>query len=388
MHFLRGYFIASLAGVLSGLASALFLYSIEGATHLRESYPWLILLLPMGGFAIGWIYHRWGRGLEGGSNLLLDEIHDPKATIPMRMAPMILAGTVITNIFGGSAGREGTAVQMGGSIAAQLAKWLQLSGDDRRMLLVAGMSAGFGSVFGVPFAGAVFGIEVLRIGRREWPLFGECLVASLVAHFICLGCGVHHTVYPSPEIPQVSFSVFALIAVSGVAFGFCASVFTGFTHFISLLFKRIRSAPLRPAVGGVMVALGFFVMGTDRFAGLGVPVIVEALSHWVPVSDFAWKLLFTSLTLGSGFKGGEVTPLLYIGATLGNSLGHFLMLPFSLLASLGFVAVFAAAANTPFACTVMAMEIFGPKVGAFAFVACMTSYFFSSRRGIYSSQKI
>src|SRR5665213_211287 len=175
--------IASAVGILAGSAAAIFLYSLDWATATRERNSWLIWLLPVAGFAVGWVYHRFGKTVERGNDLLIDEIHDPRKVVPLRMAPLILVGTILTHLFGGSAGREGTAVQMGGSLADQLSHRLKLGGEDRRTILMTGMSAGFGAVFGVPLAGAVFGVEALTIGRVQIGKLFECLVASIVGHW-------------------------------------------------------------------------------------------------------------------------------------------------------------------------------------------------------------
>jgi H+/Cl- antiporter ClcA len=373
------------AGILAGSAAAIFLYALDWATVTREQHSWLVLVLPITGFGIAWFYERYGSDVERGNNLLLEEIHEPKQTVPLKMAPMILLSTVITHLVGGSAGREGTAVQMGGSIADQIAARFKL---ERKAMLMMGMSGGFGAVFGVPWAGAVFGLEVLTSGKLEFALALECLVASFAGHFTCLLWGIHHTDYPLPDIVPFSLTAVLWLALAGMLFGFCARAFVILTHVFQFLLRKItRSVPLRAFVGGMVILFIYYLLGTSRFEGLGIPVIVNSLRIPLPQFDFAWKTFFTTLTLASGFKGGEVTPLLFIGSTLGNSLSSWIPLPLSLLAACGFVAVFAGAANTPFACAVMAMEIFGWKIGFFALVACWVSFYFSSISGIYHAQK-
>lgn len=387
-YFLKWTVISCLVGVLGGTASAFFLISLELATRFRDQHTWLIWFLPVGGLLMGLIYHRWGKSVEAGNNLIIDEIHNPRALIPLRMAPLILLGTVMTHIFGGSAGREGTAVQMGAAAADQLAKPLRLNKEERRTLLMAGMSAGFGSVFGVPLAGMAFGLEVLTVGRLKLGSAFECLLASVVAHFTCLAWGVRHTAYFAPTVVPVSIQSVFWVALAGIAFGLCAQVFAKVIHQASRVFKNaIAYVPLRPFVGGILVLLGFWMLGTFRYAGLGIPVIEQALREPLSAFDFIWKMLFTIVTLGSGFKGGEVTPLLFIGSTLGNSLSALIPLPFSMLAAVGFVAVFAGAANTPWACTIMAIEIFGSPIAIYALIGCLMSYFASGHVGIYHAQE-
>jgi H+/Cl- antiporter ClcA len=381
--------LASAAGVLAGSASALLLVSLEYATKTRESHPWLICLLPLAGLLIGIAYHRFGQSVERGSNLILDEIHQPDQTIPLRMTPLILLGTFVTHLFGGSAGREGTAVQTGASLADQLSKPLRLSPVDRRILLMAGMSAGFASVFGTPLAGAVFGIEVLAIGSLRYEALVPCILAAFAADLTTRTWGVHHTAYRVTAIPPVSAAGILSAAGAGILFGLMAYAFARTTHGISRLAKAtIPYPPMRPFVGGTLVTFGVLGFHTTRYIGLGIPTIVASFHTRVPSYAFAAKFLFTVITLGSGFKGGEVTPLFFIGSTLGNALSGILPLPASLLAGMGFVSVFAGAANTPIASTLMAAELFGAEAAAYAGIACVMSYFFSGHAGIYHAQRI
>ncbi|XGV95608.1 MAG: voltage-gated chloride channel family protein [Leptolyngbya sp. BL-A-14] len=388
--------IATVAGVLCGTASAALLVSLEWATDWREAHRWIIALLPLGGLLSGLIYHYVGKTVEAGNNLLLEEIHNPKEIIPLRMAPLVLLGTVMTHFFGGSAGREGTALQMGASLADQLTRFLTLKGADRRILLMTGISGGFASVFGTPLAGAIFGLEVLTIGKVRYDGLFPCMVAAIVGDYVTLKWGIHHTDYRLASIPllrleNIGGSSAALLSAvfAGAVFGLVALLFAETTHRIGHIFKsRISYPPLRPFVGGMIVAIAVWLVGTTKYIGLGIPTIVEAFHTQLPPWDFAAKLAFTALTLGAGFKGGEVTPLFYIGATLGNALSLILPLPSSLLAGMGFVAVFGAAANTPLASTIMAMELFGLPAGAFAGIACVVSYVFSGHAGIYRAQRI
>jgi H+/Cl- antiporter ClcA len=384
--------IAALVGVMAGSASALLLVSLNYATHLRESHVWLILLLAPAGWLVGQMYKRIGSSVEAGNNLILEQTHDPTATIPLRMTPLILIGTFMTHLFGGSAGREGTAIQTGASLADQLAKPFRMDARDRRILLMAGISAGFGSVFGTPMAGAIFGLEVLAIGTLSYDAIAPCFMAAFVGDLVTKAWGVHHTVYRVSTVPAMSVSGIAYSMLAGIAFGITAMCFARMTHAVSHLARKyIADSSLRPVVGGLVITIVVFGLGTShtlKYLGLGIPTILGSFDGKVAPYDFAAKTVLTAVTLGTGFKGGEVTPLFFIGSTLGNALSHLIPLPASLLAGMGFAAVFAGAANTPIASTFLAVELFGGEAGAYAGIACVISYLFSGHVGIYTAQRV
>lgn len=389
---LKWVVLAGLVAGLAGSASAAFLLALEWATSTRESYPWLLLGLPLAGGAVGWVYFRLGQQVEAGNNLLIDEIHDPKKVVPLRMAPLILLSTVISHVFGASVGREGTAVQMGGALADQLTHVFRLKHESRRILLMSGISAGFASVFGTPLAGAVFALEVLAIGRLHYDAILPCFVAAILGDYVTGLWGVHHTHYLIPDVPELSPLFLLSILLAGVIFGLAGMAFAQSTHRLGGWVKaQISYAPFRPMIGGgvILLAVAVWMLWGEpsRYLGLGIPVISEAFLQPLGLQDFLGKFIFTVTSLGFGFKGGEVTPLFFLGATLGNALAPLLHLPFPLLAAVGFVAVFAGAANTPLACTLMAMELFGSSLGVSAGLACVTSYLFSGALGIYKAQR-
>jgi H+/Cl- antiporter ClcA len=388
-HVAKWVALATVVATLAGSASALFLFSLDWATQARDANRWLIWGLPVAGFCVGWLYLKFGQHVEAGNNLLIDEIHNPKKVVPLRMAPLVLGGTVISHLFGASVGREGTAVQMGGALADQLTHFFKLNLIDRRIVLMVGISAGFASVFGTPLAGAVFALEVLAIGRMRLDALLPCVIAAVLADQVGLLWGVQHTQYEVGFVPQITAWLLVAMLVAGAVFGLTGKVFAHSTHALAGVTKKyIAYAPLRPFLGGAVIATMLMMGSFDRYIGLGIPVMVEAFAHPLAPTDFLGKMVFTIASLGTGFKGGEVTPLFYIGATLGNSLAPLLDVPFTLLAAVGFVAVFAGAANTPIASTLMAMELFGAEIGVFAALSCVMSYAFSGHSGIYRAQRV
>jgi H+/Cl- antiporter ClcA len=381
--------ISILVGVLAGSASALFLYLLEAATQWRQAHLWIIALLPLGGVLIAAGYHYWGQDVVKGNNQLLEEVEDPQKIIPLKMAPLVLAGTLLTHLFGGSAGREGTAVQMGGAIADQFTRLFRLRNRDRRLLIVCGISAGFASVFGTPLAGAVFAVEVLVIGRLRYDAIIPSLFSALVANYVCALYPIHHTHYPLGPVPALNAANFLWAMVAGIAFGLAAWLFSVAMHQTADLFtSRIKQPLLRPLIGGGLVAAFVLLTGSTRYIGLGIPVLVQSFTTQQEYYVFMLKIALTVITLGSGFKGGEVTPLFFIGATLGSALAGLLPLPVGLLAGMGLVAVFAGAANTPLACTLLGLELFGMEAGAYLATASFIAYVFSGHTGIYRSQVV
>ena len=388
--FLRWGIVGSLIGLLGGAASAVFLLSLDWATQTHLDHPWLLYLLPLGGAAIILIYRFAGGGCEAGNNLILESIHDHKTRVPARLAPVILIATVATHLFGGSAGREGTAVQMGGSLAAWIGRKLALTPHLTRIGLMAGISAGFGAVFGTPLAGMIFGLEVLAVGRLRYDALLPCLVAALVGDWTCTGLGVAHSSYAISSTPDFDAFAIAKILIAIPLFGIVSVVFTEATHGVKTIVDRLVPwSTVRPMLGGAIVILLVFLVGTRDYLGLGLPMIAACFRpEGVVLAAFAWKLVFTAITLGTGFKGGEVTPLFFIGAALGCTLGRLLGLPTDFMAALGFVAVFAAAANTPLACVLMAIELFGHQYAVWFALACCGSYLCSTHRGIYHAQRV
>ncbi len=390
-----------------GSMVALFLWLLNWAIHYRFAHTWLLFLLPVAGVLIHFIYQWAGKSSEKGNNLIIDEIHEPGGGVPATMGPIILITTVLTHLFGGSAGREGTAVQIGGSLAALFGKWFKLSGDDMRMLLTAGIAAGFGAVFGTPLTGAIFALEVLTIGKIKYDALLPALVASIVADITVGAWHIHHTAYHIDIIAKtpyflsnylpVDLLLIAKVILASVAFGLASYLFAIMVHEIKAGFIKIFEIKwLIPVFGGLIIIGLTYLIGKPDYLSLGVDaqypgaVTIPSSFHAGGADTWSWfwKIIYTTITLGTGFKGGEVTPLFYIGSTLGNTLSGLLNAPVSLFAALGFIAVFAGATNTPLACTFMGIELFGGEYALLFAIACFTAYFFSGNSGIYSSQKI
>lgn len=382
--------LAGLVGVLAGAASALFLALLDAATQTRLDNGWLIFLLPAAGFVIGYVYWRWGGLASGGTSHVIDQAHTVSSRVPARMAPLVLAGTVITHLFGGSAGREGTAVQMGASLADSLRRVLGITGEqDRRWLVQAGISGGFSAVFGTPVAGVVFGLEVLTVGRVRYDALIPCLTAALVGDVTARLLGATHSHYPQTALTPLDAGLLVKVALAGVVFGLCAWLFSALTHAVKRTAARwVAWPPLRTTIGGALVVGLALLLNTTDYLGLSLPLIHQSLDGTGVVAlAFLLKLIFTALTLGTGFVGGEVTPLFVMGATLGYSLGGLLGIDPAWLASVGFVAVFAGASNTPLACALMGIELFGGGAAVYLVVGCFVAYLFSGAGGIYTTQR-
>lgn len=374
---------------MAGFTATIFLRSLDWVTNIRDANIFLIWGLPLAGLLIGYIYQLYGKDIAGGNNLILQEIHDPKTIIPLKMSPLIFFSTVASHLFGASVGREGTVVQIGASLSDQISKRFKISSDERKSFLVAGAGAGFGAAIGVPWAGVIFGMEVISIGRLKLFAWYECLIASFVAYLTTNLMGVTHVKFLRFMTDDFGIKNILFVVLAGILFGLFAQLFSKTTHFIERkVHQYISFPPFRPCLAGVFIVILYYYEGTYLYTGLGLSEIQRVFYEKALFQEPFLKTLFTALAIGSGFKGGEFTPLVFIGTTLGSALSNFLPLSINLLTALGFAAVFAGASNTPLACTIMAIEIFGLQIAPFALIACFASYYVSGHHGIYKTQKI
>ena len=398
LFILKWLFITIMTAGLVGTVTAWFLIALDIVTIWRTDQIWIVNFLPLIGLGIGFAYQYFGTDAEKGNDLILEkhqaaEITSNSSTtsisskpIPLLIAPLVFISSLLTHLGGGSAGREGTAVQIGGAIADQFTSIFKLNAAERKTILMMGVSAGFAAVFGTPFAAAIFALEIMSWKKIKFENIIPSFLAAFGAHYTCLAWQVKHTVYSIDIIPSITIGSLSWTMLAGIIFGLAAFLFMYTGKILKALFAKIKFEPMRPFIGGIIIALFIVVANSTKYIGLGIPTIIDAFNMPAGHFDFALKILLTSLTLSAGFKGGEVTPLFFIGATLGNILIWFIPLPMALLAGMGFVAVFAGASHCVIASIIMGMELFGIQAGIYVGLASIVAYFASGMNGIYSAK--
>lgn len=389
LSFLKWTALGASAGVIVGLAGAAFAYCLQLVTDFRTAHPLLVLGLPLAGLLIVFLYHSAGIRESRGTNLVLASIRTDEP-IPFAMAPLIFAGTVLTHLFGGSAGREGAALQLGGSIAQNLARKLRLSSGSQKLLTMCGMSACFSALFGTPMSAAFFAMEVISVGIMHYSALVPCAVASVTAAYLSRLLGIAPARFSVSGIPSeisvpTMLRVFALAALcAGVSILFCV-ILKYTSAFYASCFKN---SYLRVACGGILVAVFAMILRSQDYLGAGTQIIARAFAGEAVPLAFLLKIIFTAITLEAGFKGGEIVPTFFIGATFGCTAGALLGLNPSFAAAVGMLCLFCGVTNCPITTLFLSLELFGARGLLWYFLATAVSYMLSGYFSLYSKQKI
>ena len=388
VDFLRWIVLAIVTGFVVGGVGIAFVKGLGFANSFRNAHPLIILGLPLAGLIIVFLYKISNFENDKGTNLVISTLH-AESQIPFRMAPLIFVSTILTHLFGGSAGREGAALQLGGSIGNQLGRWFKLSDEDTRMMIMCGMSAAFSAIFGTPLAAVIFALEVGSIGIMHYAAFVPCMFASLVASTFAHEMGCHAEAFTITEPIEFALVPALLIVLLGILCAIVSMIFCKTLHESGNLFRKYISNPyLRVVVGSAMIIALTVILRTTTYSGAGVNLIEEAFLGEAPMMAFFWKIIFTAITLGVGFKGGEIVPSFCIGATFGCLFGTLVGLPPSLCAAVGMVAVFCGVTNSPITSLIIGFEMFGFDSMKYLLIGVAISYMLSGYSGLYSEQTI
>jgi H+/Cl- antiporter ClcA len=376
-------------GIFTGTTTAFLKNIIKLLTDHREANPFYLFFLPLGGLFIGYIYKHYGKDTTKGNNLIIENIHNETGAVPLKMGPQVYLATFITHIVGGSTGREAAAVQMGASISEAVSRLFKVNKVDRKLLLMCGISGGFGSAFSAPLTGTIFGMEVVSLGKMKYEALVPCFVASFAGHFVAKAWGVPQEQFIIQSVPDTTAIVIVKIIILSIIFGLISAVYSHLRHFIENISKKYLKDPMIIGfVGGATILALVYIIGSNDYTGRGLKMAKQAFEGHIPPLAFLAKLVFTAITMGTGFRGGEAVPLFFIGSTLGNTLSGIVTLPTSFLAAIGLIAVFCGASNAPISCFMLSLEMFEGKGITFFFIACIISYIFSGHHGIYPAQKI
>lgn len=378
-----------LSGIIIGGVGTLFYFCMTYATNTRGTYPWLIFFLPAAGLFIVGAYRFMHDEKDTGTNLVLSAIHSGKS-IPLRMAPLIFISTVLTHLFGGSAGREGAALQLGGSIGNSLGRLFRFDEKDQHIMIMCGMSAAFSALFGTPMAAAIFSMEVVSVGIMHYAALVPCVISALIAHEIALHFGIMPEHFSITDLPDFSLKTAIIIVIFAVL---CAGVSVFFCHSLRISEKLYRhflpNTYLRICVGGGIVILLTLLVGNQDYNGAGMFIIERCFQgESVFPAAFLLKILFTAVTLGAGYKGGEIVPTLFIGATFGYAFGNITGFSPELCTAVGMGSIFCGVTNAPISSLLICFELFGFEGMPYFLLAIAFSYMLSGYSGLYSSQKI
>lgn len=386
--FLIWSFIGAVIGAVVGVVGIIFHILLEEVTAFRMSHPWILFLLPLGGLVIAGLYHLLRMQNDRGTNLILIAVR-VNEKVSLRLTPLIFISTIITHLLGGSAGREGAALQIGGSIGSFIGRKIKLDEKDERIITMCGMSAGFAALFGTPVAAVVFSMEVITVGIMHYSAIVPSIIAAITATGISMACGVMPTAFTLESVPALSPSGVGSVILLGM---FCAGVSVLFCLAMETAgkyYKQIfKNGYIRIFVGGCIVVAITLLLGTRDYNGAGMDVIARAIAGEAEYPAFLWKILLTALTLGAGYKGGEIVPSFFVGATFGCVIGPWIGLPASFAAGTGMAALFCGVTNCPIASVILCVELFGAEGIAYYTLACAVSYMLSGYYGLYSEQKI
>ncbi|MGN0632019.1 MAG: chloride channel protein [Ruminococcus sp.] len=386
--FIRWLILSLTAGLLIGGVGSLFALCMTEATGLRSRYPWIMYFMPLGGIVIVLLYRLFKAHNDRGTNMVIASIH-AEGEIPAKMAPMIFASTVITHLVGGSAGREGAALQIGGSLGAVMGRTLKMNDTDRRVLVMCGMSAVFSAGFGTPLAAAIFAMEIGSVGVMYYAALVPCTVASLTAWKLASFAGVEYDSFAKAVFPELSIHGAFLILLLGVLCASLSVIFCITLHKTNSLMKKYLKNPyIRIVTASFILVAVSLVLGNQDFLGAGVPVIELALEGKVVWYAFLLKIVCTAITIESGFKGGEIVPSFFIGATFGCLFGQIAGFSPELCAAVGMVSIFCGVTNCPVTSLIIAIELFGLQQPAYILIGVAVSYMLSGYYGLYRDQKI
>ena len=377
-----------IVSIVMGIISAMFLRSLEFVTTLREGFHYLIFLIPIIGVLTAYTYSKYGNGSNRGNNLIIESVHKD-VKVPFRMAILTFIFTVLTHLSGGSAGREGTAVQIGGALTNKVANIFKMEHKEKRILIMSGISAAFGSVFGTPLAGTFFGMEVCFIGKISYEAMIYCFISSYAVNFVTESLGINHTVHLIKSVPSITIYTLLIVIISSILFGVFGRMFAKGIHLVKGFYnKNIKNNIYRAIVSSIAVLLVIVIFRLYKFEGLSTWLIDSGFSGEVTILDPIKKLILTILTLGAGFQGGEVTPLFDIGASLGGAIGNLTNIEPSLLAAIGMICVFGSATNTPLTTIMLGINLFGGEAVPYYIIGAFISYYVIGHNGIYGAQII
>ncbi|MEJ8754377.1 chloride channel protein [Coprococcus sp. HCN-4056] len=387
--FIKWLICSAIIGITCGAVGTAFHYSVEYVTQFRSGHSWIIFLLPAAGLLIVFLYRTGGIKHDKGTNLVIGSIRNPEYNVPFRMAPLIFITTVITHLFGGSAGREGAALQIGGSLGASIGKLIKMDDNDKHIMTLCGMSAVFAALFGTPVTAALFSVEVISIGILYYSALVPCILSATISYAITEKFHITPTYFILNQVPEMSLATGIRVIILSVAAAVLSILFCMSMQVIGKTFKKyLKNQYLRILVGGVLLVLLTLAVRCNDYNGAGMNIIEQAIHGTAKPEAFILKLLFTCITIGCGFRGGEIVPSFFIGATFGCTLGGWIGLDPGFGAAMGLVCLFCGVVNCPLASLVLSIELFGASGILLFAIGCSVSYMLSGYYSLYSEQKI